>query len=264
MSRKRRLSDEPKKARGVCPLCQIEKDLVRSHIIADAIHRHLYDEKHRLLRVSVSDDREMEKKVLQSGSWEPLLCASCDNEILGKFDAYFAQVWFDHPRLPAHLIGEGMVITGLDYAKFKLSHLTSLFRAHHAKRGEWSHVDLGKDAETIRQLLLTGEPGPEDFYAVHCVALRNSDGSAANKDLLPLFTEKSDGWMRIHGVYAGCHWLMQVGGEMPPETRLRPDGSLLVAYREWKDDEMIRSFAKRFAKERALSGTKRRGPPQGR
>jgi hypothetical protein len=246
------------KTRGTCPLCLKEKGFVDSHIISEATYRHLFDDKHRLVWVSVSDEREMEKKFLQSGSWEPLLCATCDNETLGRFDTYFAQVWFDHPRLPAQLIGDGMVITSLDYAKFKLSHLASLFRAHHAKRGEWSRVNLGDDAETIRQLPLSGDPGPDDFYALHCVALRNADGSAANRGLIPFFTEPGDGPQRIHAIYGGCHWMIQNGGELTPETHLRPDGSLLVGYVEWTDDEIVRGFAKRLAKERALRDTKRR------
>jgi hypothetical protein len=248
------------KTRSTCPLCLNERELVRSHIIAEATHRHLYDEKHRLLRVSVSDDREMEKKLLQSGSWEPLLCAPCDNETLGAFDAYFARVWFEHPRLPSKLVGDGIMITGLDYAKFKLCHLASLFRAHHAKRGEWSHVDLGGDVEKIRQLLLTGDPGPEDFYAVHCVALRNADGSAANREVFPFFREEGDGPQRIHALYGGCHWVIQAGGKMRLEIHLRPDGSLLVAYREWKDDQIVRGIAQRVGKEKALLGTKLRSP----
>jgi hypothetical protein len=246
------------KTRGTCPLCLKEREFVDSHIISEATYRHLFDDKHRLVRVSVSDDREMEKTIKQTGSWEPLLCKPCDSETLGSFDTYFARVWFEYPRLPSQLVGDGMTITGLDYAKFKLAHLASLFRAHHAQRGEWCHVDLGEDSETIRQLLLSGDPGPDDFYALHCVALRNADGSAANRDLIPFFTEPGDGPQRIHALYGGCHWMIQAGGEMTPETHLRPDGSLLVAYREWKDDQIVRGLAKRLAKERALRDTKRR------
>jgi hypothetical protein len=252
------------KPSNTCPLCLNEAELVRSHIIPEAAYRHLFDEKRRLLRVSVSDDREMEKKLLQTGSWERLLCKPCDVKRLGPFETYFARVWFEHPKLPARLAGERTLITGLDYARFKLAHLASLFRAHHAKRGEWSHVDLGMDAERIRQLLLAGDPGPDDFYPLHCTALRNPDGSAANRDLVPFFTEKRDGQQRIHALYGGCHWMFEAGGTTTPENHLRRDGSLLVAHADWKDSQIIRGIAKRIAKEKALMGTElrpRRGAP---
>lgn len=245
------------KTRGTCPLCLEDTELIRSHVIPDATYRHLFDEKHRFLRISVSDERDIEEKLAQTGSWEHLLCRRCDVERLGPFDTYFALVWFEHPKLPSRLVGEGTVIIELEYTKFKLAHLASLFRAHHAKRGEWSRVDLGDDAETIRLLLLAESPGPDDFYSVSCVALRHRDGSAAMGALVPFFREPCDGPARIHAVYGGCRWLIQARGG-PPEICLRPDGSMLVAYTEFEDDKIVRGLSKRVRKERALRGTKLR------
>lgn len=71
-----------------CRLCLRDKVLIRrSHIFPDFLYKELYDEKHRLHKVKLPG-----KSVgyyTQTGEYDRhLLCADCDNNILGRLDSY--------------------------------------------------------------------------------------------------------------------------------------------------------------------------------
>jgi hypothetical protein len=59
------------------------------------------------------------------------------------------------------LVGQSLFteINGLDYAMFKLFHLSVLWRAGVSTREEFRNVKLGSHEDVIRQMLLRDDPG---------------------------------------------------------------------------------------------------------
>ena len=114
-----------------CKLCLEEKNLLKkSHIIPNFLYSALFDEKHRIHLVSIKNDKNLSSRKLQSGEYEgEILCAKCDNQILGELERYVNRVLFhEKPDVTENRKNEkGMKYTycaNLDYTKFKLFLLT--------------------------------------------------------------------------------------------------------------------------------------------
>ena len=71
-----------------CKLCLSNKKLIgKSHPLPDFLYKDLYDEKHRLHKVKLPGIST--GYYTQTGEYDRhLLCADCDNNILGRLDSY--------------------------------------------------------------------------------------------------------------------------------------------------------------------------------
>jgi hypothetical protein len=77
---------------GNCRLCHSERPLLnKSHIIPDFMYATLFDQAHQLNKFLPADYIEGNKLVQKphTGEYEGgLLCSTCDNEIIGGYEAY--------------------------------------------------------------------------------------------------------------------------------------------------------------------------------
>jgi len=91
----------------------------------------------------------------------------CDNTVVGKYERYFKEFWFDGPALPKIVSKDSVLVQGIDYPLFKLFHLSVLWRAHVSTLPEFSNVNLGPYVEKLRKMVLLGDPGPEEAYPIY-------------------------------------------------------------------------------------------------
>ena len=156
---------------ATCRLCLRERELLRkSHIIPDFMYRELFDDKHRMVKgTPITGERPQN---LQSGEYEGgLLCASCDNSIIGGYEGYASKVLYGG-GIPIRVenvrkADDGLEITilhGLDYKIFKLFLLSILWRASISSLPFFDAVDLGPYEEKLRVALLSGDPGPVGYF----------------------------------------------------------------------------------------------------
>lgn len=145
-----------------CALCQKEKALCSSHIIPEFLFKPLYDEKHRALslRSGVVGPRQ-----IQQGLREDLLCQECEGH-LSRLETYFANVWYNPPKLPRTLDGPVVTVPGLDYTQFKLFHLSILWRAGVSSLPAFQSTQLGPHEAILRRMLLDLDPGPVRSYPI--------------------------------------------------------------------------------------------------
>ena len=108
-----------------CVLCRQEAPLLKSHIVPEFLYRPHYDENHRAL---LFDKRDAPYTMVQKGIRERLLCAECEAR-LQVFEDYLARFWFKQRPLPAVIASSEVVLTGIDYAQFKLFLLSIVWRA---------------------------------------------------------------------------------------------------------------------------------------
>jgi hypothetical protein len=148
---------------NVCALCRTTATLRRSHVIPEFLYAAVYDEAHSFLVTST--DPGVRTAIRQKGLWEYLLCDTCE----GRFSAWesYTKRVLSGEDVTISRDGESVLITPVDYARLKLFQLSVLWRAAVSSRPEFAAVELGPHEETLRQMLLAGNPGaPQEFGCV--------------------------------------------------------------------------------------------------
>ena len=118
--------------------------------------------------------KDVSSKKTQTGLFEAdILCAECDNALLGKLESYAYNVLYEGSveglsfRSEATPDGvEWVLCNGVDYKKFKLFLLSLIWRFSISSNNFYEHVDLGMHEETIRKMIL--EDRPEDVTDFPC------------------------------------------------------------------------------------------------
>lgn len=145
--------------KGICPLCNKEEQLIKSHIIPEGFYSNMYDSKRTAIYASKSRKKV---KVVQKGTREFLLCQKCDGEIIGKYDKYAIEVIRDKRHIKEKEYSNCVIWDNLDYDKFKLFHLSVLWRANLAKENA-KGVELSEEnSNKIREYILSGK-APESY-----------------------------------------------------------------------------------------------------
>jgi hypothetical protein len=159
-----------------CKLCHEEKLLIKkSHIIPDFMFRqsNMYNEKHQIYTFTLTDlVGNKSPKYILTGDYETdILCAKCDNEILGKLEEYGKAVLFGDEKGIYNPNCDGFVkekneefwiCNNVDYKKYKLFMLSILWRMSISSRPLFKNVNLKEHADKLREMILTSEP--KEYY----------------------------------------------------------------------------------------------------
>ncbi len=138
-----------------CKLCDEQQTLCDSHIIPEFCYRALYDERHKAVLVKNEPARESK---LQKGFRERLLCPDCEAFLNESYEKYFKEIWFDLGKCPSTTDERVIRVDGLDYRRFKLFHLSVLWRASISTREEFSAVSLGPHEAVMPERVLHDLP----------------------------------------------------------------------------------------------------------
>lgn len=187
----------------LCKLCQQEKELCRSHIIPETAYGPLYDNMHRFFEVTNTQEG---LSPLQKGLRERLLCRECE-KYLNKYDSYFADMWYQKGKAPTEVNKEIIAIDGLDYHRFKLFHISVLWRAGIASRDEFREVALAHHERSIRDLILADDPGEGSQYAIFAYVLTFPKDKKVLQGLVTQpFPAELNGVKGFHFIFGGCLW----------------------------------------------------------
>lgn len=164
-----------------CKLCLEEKPLIkRSHILSDFLYLNVREDDKAMLIIDTGSVRAKNAKPRRVNTPEfegGILCADCDNRILGANESYAAYVLYGKgsnakkPKIQRQLHPDGklfsLYIENIDYTMFKLFLLGLIWRASISTRPFFQRVNLGPYEEVIRGMLLGGDAGNrEDFPCV--------------------------------------------------------------------------------------------------
>lgn len=193
-----------------CRLCTLHKELQNSHIIPEFLFKPLYDEKHRARQLSKINEQKRGyegKKLIQKGLREKLLCFDCEQLLNNRYEKYFKEIWLDKKTLPNELNDTEIKIIDLDYGKFKLFHLSILFRASVSCLPEFKQVSLGKHEEFIRGMIINDLPGSDRKYPVLCHALTKGNSEVQHGLITnPFKTRQPSGHISYGFCFGGCVW----------------------------------------------------------
>lgn len=149
----------------ICKLCGLDTKLVKAHIIPDFMYGTMYDKKHTIVQVSL--DNTNNRKVMQTGHYDKtLLCATCDNDIIGSYERYASNIIFDNTLFEERLNEEGVkhYEIPIDYSKFKLFLLSILWRSSVTTLPFFKHLSIGHYEEKVRKMLLHKQPFTSEVF----------------------------------------------------------------------------------------------------
>ena len=185
-----------------CALCLQSKPLCDSHIIPEFCFKPTHDLIHRAILMK-SD--ELKQCFIQKGIRVKMLCVDCE-QLINQHEKYFKSFWFDKKALPDHVPSRTIEIRGIDYAHFKLFHLSVLWRAHAAKAKPFDVVSLGPYGEKLRQSILACDPGSEGSYPFFGQIIVNDDKSVCYSLVSGAYKSRLDNFTVYYMCYAGCEW----------------------------------------------------------
>lgn len=226
-----------------CALCFNDVPLRRSHIIPEFLYKTLYDDKHRFQVLSIIPDQESWRE--QKGLREQLLCDECEQR-LSVWERYASLVLKGGIPLACRQEGNVVYISGIDYCQFKLFQLSVLWRAGVSSLPFFENVRLGKHAEMLRLLLLSGNPGSPERYGCFMFGLKHGDKAFTGIIMQP-------GKVRINGhtayrfVFGGFLWSMLVSnhnlGAPLNQCTLSITGDTALVLRNAGDMQNLVSFS---------------------
>jgi hypothetical protein len=219
-----------------CRLCLKQRTLQNSHVIPEFLYGSGYDEKHRQIDLRAG---QRGFTYIQKGLREPLLCTECEQLLNREYETYFHKLWYQKVRLPKTIRKASVLLTELDFARFKLFHLSILWRASISTLEPFSRVSLGEHEERIRNMLLAQDPlTPYDYPLYGSILLF----PASTQIFHGLITSPMDGnlsGMPIYMlVYGGCVWdhviVNEPAGRNLP-IALSQDGTMTLQVRDLQE-----------------------------
>ncbi len=176
-----------------------------------------YDERHRLLKIR----RDVgEAGHIKKGIREPLLCSECEAALNTQFEQPVHRLLYDPPLIPSVVTSERFLLSGLDYATFKLFHLSILWRASVARHELFRHVQLGPYEEVVRGMLRSRTPGPaRQFQIFGSVLVRTSERLLCDGVITQAIVTRLNSGPRVYWmVFGGACWNYVVGSHPLPEA----------------------------------------------
>lgn len=166
----------------LCKLCHNDKPLIKkSHLIPDFMYQGLFDKNHFIAPLLL--ENLSVGKMKPTGFYDSkILCADCDNRIIGSLESYARKVLYGGKGNPDkfHKLVSASSTDGnnllhfenIDYSKFKLFFLSILWRASISKQKIFNQVELYEHEETIRLMILKNEPKDDLLYPVGLMLLK--------------------------------------------------------------------------------------------
>lgn len=228
----------------VCALCRQSKELRRSHIIPEFLYKTLYDDKHRLHVLSVIP--EQSNSIEQKGLREPLLCSDCETK-LSKWERYASLALQGGVKLTFRREGNLVFVSGLEFDEFRLFQLSVLWRAGISNLQFFEQVQLGPHAETLRQLLHAGNPGPPNRYGCLMFGVRHQ-GAAFTQVVVQPCRLRLLNHPAYRFMFGGFIWAFLVSSQdlSHPfnQALLRPNGEALFLIRGAEELQHLANFSK--------------------
>jgi hypothetical protein len=240
----------------ICAFCQYQKKIRDSHIVPKFVFDHLRkDELHRRMHV-ISPDSNPKKPYAQDGPKCELLCDDCERFFDESFERDFLKCWFSEPVHPTPIPMDLFRVQVPDYRKFKLFHLSVIWRAYAASLKEasqgatsiWRWVYLKDHAARIREMLMNQDAGSLDEYPISgYYAVSPHQPSAFSPALfMPPIAKRLFGVNCFYMIFAGMGWIYFISKHTTPEIRkvcLQEDGSMLTCRHSVLDNEYLMGVA---------------------
>jgi hypothetical protein len=149
---------------GLCKLCLQDRPLVEGHVISEFLYANLYDpDLHKFHQLHTDETRRNIRR--SKGLYERMMCDDCDNRIISGYETYASKVLNGGVELVMRSERDRIVVSEINYAKFKLFQVSLLWRSIVATMDEFQASRVpAEHAERMRLMLLNQAPGEPDEY----------------------------------------------------------------------------------------------------
>ena len=152
----------------LCKLCGKDKKLVRAHVIPKSLWKPLFNDEQTPQTNSAApifNEKKPSVGVYDTG----ILCAQCES-IFSPWDDYAQKLLLADPTEDQYVIKNGRKIayieSTIDYAKLKLFFISLLWKAAVSNHYFFSKVNVGSFEPQLRRMILKGDPGNPDTFAI--------------------------------------------------------------------------------------------------
>lgn len=229
---------------GKCSLCGEIRPLCNSHIIPEFVYKPAYDVQHKLHVLNLSS--KIKKYRIQKGIKQKMLCSECESFLNKTYEKPFYDYWFTNRVLPDPFPPGIYWLKGIDYAAFKLFHLSVLYRAHFATQEMFEDIALAEShVARLRELLLNQNPGdPHEFSIMGTVAI--DDDRIPRYDLIMKAENlRQDTHKFCCFVFGACSWMYKISQHQDPigiKYCLRPSGCMPTIGMHLKESHGFKEF----------------------
>lgn len=183
---------------------------------------------------------------IQKGLRELLFCDDCEQLINDQYEKPFLSDWIRNSPLGKKLVPEQKYLIKMpSYDRFRLFHLSILFRASVSSRPTYSEVGLSRHEDNIRKMLLNNDSGESWQYLLIGYAVIH-DKTHEVVNLIAQPEKRSfDGIKCFSMIFGGVEWWTTVVSHKTKELEelaLRPDGSMSIMAVPWNSIPIIQKM----------------------
>jgi len=203
------VSDTIRTSMPICRLCLQDRPLVEGHVLSEFLYDDLYDpERHKFLELHTDERKRNVRR--SKGLYECLMCDGCDNRIISRYETYASQVLNGGVEIVTRDEPDRLVVTQLDYTKFKLFQVSLLWRSVVSTRDEFqTAIVQTRHAERMRQMLLHEDPGEPHEYGC-LVMIPQIQNDLRRRLIMPPDPIKVGGHQCFRLLAGGLWWLYMV------------------------------------------------------
>jgi hypothetical protein len=236
---------------GECPLCRRSRVLCKSHIIPHVLYKPIRKSQPNDTRTLYCRGLRKPKRA-PKGIYEYLLCSDCEKFLGREYEDYFAKIWF-HPGILPKTVPEKQefICINVDFNKFKLFHLSIVWRAGVAKNEAFKRVSLGqRHEEKIRSMLRSGNAGSANDYPIVgiCLMKPGLDRNVLFEFISTPISSMIQGHRTYRLAFGGCWWTYFISSHSAKvaANSLSVDGDLILGVSHVTAIQPIDNFMQKY------------------
>jgi uncharacterized protein YlaI len=229
--------------RGICKLCELEKELRHSHILPEFMYQNLYDtspKRFYTLNVDLDNSDNSKKRIEQKGIREYLLCGDCEVQ-LSKYENYAAEtIYGKNLKNTAYIKKQSETddqqfftyeYAGFSYFNFKNFLLSLLWRIIISDSFETPEID-GKIIERLRVAVHNEEPLDFDDFGCLLQIIKYKKEQIAGAFILNPFVTKDGNSIVLNILIDGFMYSFYLNSKEilaeKKECFLKQDGTMTI------------------------------------
>ncbi len=246
----------------ICKLCELQRQLRRSHILPEFMYQNLYDENPRRfhsLNVDLDDISKSSNKIEQKGIREFLLCDQCEG-LISKYEKYAAEtIYAKNNGNKAYIVNASKTdkgqytlydYAGFSYKDFKLFLLSILWRMLISEK--FTEIKGEEEIlERLRVAILNEDPLLYDDFGCLLQVIRYNEQQLASKFILSPYLTKDADSLVINQLVDGFMYSFYFNSKQLPIGKkdffLKEDGTMKIVGRIiFNDPFLLESVMKTY------------------
>jgi hypothetical protein len=157
-----------KDTKNQCRLCLQGKKLIKAHIVPEGFFRPLWSG-NLAPEMHTNSPGKYPKRIPIGVYDSTILCEECGQK-MAPWDNYAQEVLLHRFSEARKILLQGRTVArrieNFDYRRLKLFFISLLWRSSVSKRDEYNRISLGPFEDRLKDMILAGEPGGSQDFAV--------------------------------------------------------------------------------------------------